>query len=80
MENKDAAYWKSQHDVNQTILLKTMTDLENYRELVDRLKLEVSHWRTRYQHAENSRENQRENLTKVLIEDFQSEYSEKYQN
>ncbi len=80
MENKDATHWKKQCEVNEMVLLKALTDLNNYRELVDRLKSEVNHWRSRYQHSEKSKEIQKENLTKILIEDIQSEYSEKYLN
>lgn len=80
MERKDAAYWKERYEVQENLIVNAMTDLENYRSLVHRLKKEIDSWRIRCEWSETRSKNMEKNMKKVLIEEIQFGYRDTYQN
>ena len=80
MEKKDAAYWEKKYNDRERLLFDTMTDLENYRSLVHRLKSEANTLHNKLEFSEKRAEKLEESLRATLFEETLYEYYDTFQS
>lgn len=80
MENNNAAYWKERYEAQEQLMINAMTDLENYRSLVHRLKNENHTLKCEREWAQKDASKNFEQLRDFLIEQIQYGYRYTYQN
>ncbi|MEI7584427.1 hypothetical protein [Runella sp.] len=74
MEKKDAAYWERKYKDQEGLYVSLMTDLENYRSLVHRLKSEANTLHNRLEYSEKRAEKLEQSLRATLFEETLYEY------
>lgn len=80
MEKKDAAYWEKEYNLQAKLLMRYMTDLENYRSLVHRLKSEANTLQGKLEWSENRAEKLEQSLRATLFEETLFEYYDTFQS
>lgn len=74
MGAQDKNHWKELYEVNEKMLLKAMVDLDNYRELVQRLKADVVHYKSMYKDAEEARLKKVSEIKQKMVEFLTDDY------
>ncbi len=80
MERKDAAYWERKYKEQEGLYVSLMTDLENYRSLVHRLKSEANTLQKHLNYSERSTERLEQSLRATLFEETLYEYYDRFAN
>jgi phytoene dehydrogenase-like protein len=80
MERKDAAYWERKYKEQEGLYVSLMTDLENYRSLVHRLKSEANTLQKYLNYSERSTERLEQSLRATLFEETLYEYYDRFAN
>ncbi|WP_298352825.1 hypothetical protein [Runella sp.] len=87
MEKKDAAYWKECYEGNLKVLIASRIDLDNYRDLVSRLKVQVeslslhaNKLEKRCEAWEEFRERTEKVIEENILENLKFGYNDSFQN
>ncbi len=80
MENKDATDWEKKYKEQERLCVNLMTDLDNYRSLVHRLKSEANTLRNNLDYSEKRAEKLEQSLRATLFEETLYEYYDTFQS
>lgn len=80
MENKDATDWKKKYKEQERLFVNLMTDLDNYRSLVHRLKAEINTLHNNLDYSEKRAEKLEQDFLRTLYKETLDEYYYTFQN
>lgn len=80
MESNSSEDWKKKCEVQDSLILNYMTDLANYRILVEKLKEEVNQYKATLREKEHALKNTDKFWKQVLFEDIVKDYHESFEN